>query len=152
MVVRVDASSSFKTKTGRKMVTIRCSDESGKLSLTFFNQNWREKQLSPGLTIAVFGKPERYRGYLQMTNPIVDLIGDRTGRIVSIYPQSEKANLSTWEIAGWVESALERCKARGIADPVPEAGRIKGRVCFYNEFVDIALDGKTLERPKTAFS
>ena len=55
-----------------------------------------------------------------MTNPIVDLIGDRTGRIVPIYPQSEKAELSTWEIAGWVESALQRCRTRGIADPVPE--------------------------------
>ena len=54
-----------------------------------------------------------------MTNPIVDLIGDRTGRIVPIYPQSEKAALSTWEIAGWVEDALERCSPRGIADPLP---------------------------------
>ncbi|MEO8162156.1 MAG: ATP-dependent DNA helicase RecG, partial [Ilumatobacteraceae bacterium] len=54
-----------------------------------------------------------------MTNPVVDLIGDRTGRIVAIYPQSEKANLNTWEIAGWVENALERCKPRGICDPVP---------------------------------
>ena len=119
VVVRVDASSSFKTKTGRKMVTIRCSDDSGKISLTFFNQNWREKQLTPGLTIAVFGKPERYRGYLQMTNPIVDLIGDRTGRIVSIYPQSEKSHISTWDLAKWIESTLKRCEPRGIADPVP---------------------------------
>ena len=119
VVVRVDASSSFRTKTGRRMVTIRCSDESGKLSLTFFNQNWREKQLTPGLTIAVFGKPERYRGYLQMTNPIVDLIGDRTGRIVSIYPQSEKSRISTWDLAKWIESTLKRCEPRGIADPVP---------------------------------
>ena len=54
-----------------------------------------------------------------MTNPIVDLIGDRTGRIVPIYPQSEKVALNTWEIAGLVENALERCTARGIADPVP---------------------------------
>ena len=38
------------------------------------------------------------------------------------------------------------------ADPVPEAVRIKGRVCFYNEFVDITLDGERLPRPKTAFS
>jgi len=119
VVVRVDASSSFKTKTGRKMVTVRCSDESGRISLTFFNQNWREKQLTPGLTIAVFGKPERYRGYLQMTNPIVDLIGDRTGRIVSIYPQSEKSRISTWDLAKWIESTLVRCEPRGIADPVP---------------------------------
>ena len=38
-----------------------------------------------------------------------------------IYPQSEKAQLSTWEIAGWVENALERCAVRGFADPVPES-------------------------------
>ena len=74
-----------------------------------------------GLQIALFGKADMYRGGLQMTNPIVDLIGDRTGRIVPIYPQSEKAQLTTWEIAGWVENALERCQPRGIADPVPDA-------------------------------
>ena len=45
-----------------------------------------------------------------MTNPIVDLIGDRTGRIVPIYPQSEKAQLNTWELAGWIENALRRCQ------------------------------------------
>jgi ATP-dependent DNA helicase RecG len=89
----------------------------------FFKQPWRERQLTPGTNVALFGKAESYRGSLQMTNPIVDLIGDRTGRIVAIYPQSEKANLLTWEIAGWVEQALERCRARGIADPVPEAVR-----------------------------
>ncbi len=60
----------------------------------------------PGLQVALFGKAEAYRGGLQMTNPIVDLIGDRTGRIVPIYPQSEKARSSTWELAGWVENAL----------------------------------------------
>jgi len=38
------------------------------------------------------------------------------------------------------------------ADPVPEAIKIKGRLCFYNEFVDITLDGEKLARPKTAFS
>lgn len=73
------------------------------------------------MQVAMFGKVDLYRGSLQLTNPVVDLIGNRTGRVVAIYPQSEKANLSTWEIAGWVESALERCKARGIADPVPSA-------------------------------
>ena len=70
-----------------------------------------------------------YRGGLQMTNPVVDLIGDRTGRIVPIYPQSEKAALSTWEIAGWVEDALARCDARGIADPLPPAVARPARAC-----------------------
>ena len=120
VVVRVDSTSAIRTRTGKKMVTVRTSDQSGRLSLTFFNQAWREKQLQPGLTIAVFGKPERYRGYLQMTNPIVDLIGDRTGRIVAIYPQSEKSRISTWDLARWIESTLGRCEQRGIADPVPQ--------------------------------
>ena len=33
------------------------------------------------------------RAVRQMTNPVVDLVGDRTGRIVPIYPQSDKAGL-----------------------------------------------------------
>ncbi len=106
-------------KNRKTMVSAVVGDGSGRLSITFFNQPWREKQLAEGLNISLFGKPDVFRGGLQMTNPIVDLIGDRTGRIVPIYPQSEKVALTTWEIAGFVENALERCMARGIADPVP---------------------------------
>ncbi|MFT3853295.1 MAG: ATP-dependent DNA helicase RecG [Ilumatobacteraceae bacterium] len=115
------------TRNRRTMVTATAGDDSGRISIVFFNQPWRERQLRDGLEIALFGRAEVYRGGLQMTNPIVDLIGDRTGRIVPIYPQSEKAALSTWEIAGWVEDALGKCNARGIADPVPPAvvGRLK---------------------------
>ena len=103
----------------RPIVEAVVGDGSGRFHVVFFNQPWREKQLRPGLDIALFGKPDVYRGGLQMTNPIVDLIGDRTGRIVPIYPQSEKSGLSTWEIAGWVEDALRKCEPRGLADPVP---------------------------------
>ncbi|MEK7423884.1 MAG: ATP-dependent DNA helicase RecG [Actinomycetota bacterium] len=107
------------TKNRKTMVTAVVGDTSGRLSVVFFNQPWRERQLYEGLNISLFGKADVYRGGFQMTNPIVDLIGDRTGRIVPIYPQSEKVALTTWEIAGFVENALERCAARGIADPVP---------------------------------
>jgi ATP-dependent DNA helicase RecG len=103
----------------RPIVEALVGDGSGRLHVVFFNQPWREKQLREGLQVALFGKADVYRGGLQMTNPIVDLIGDRTGRIVPIYPQSEKSGLNTWEIAGWVEEGLHRCEARGIADPVP---------------------------------
>lgn len=107
------------TRNRRTMVTATVGDGSGRLQAVFFNQPWRERQLRDGLTVALFGKAESYRGGLQMTNPIVDLIGDRTGRIVPIYPQSEKAQITTWELAGWVENALDRCRERGILDPVP---------------------------------
>jgi uncharacterized protein (DUF427 family) len=36
--------------------------------------------------------------------------------------------------------------------PLPESQRIAGRVCFYNEKVDIKVDGVLQERPRTKFS
>ena len=93
----------------------RSATARGRMHVVFFNQPWRERQLREGLQIALFGKADMYRGGLQMTNPIVDLIGDRTGRIVPIYPQSEKAQLTTWEIAGWVEDALRALRRRGAS-------------------------------------
>ena len=107
------------TRNRRTMVNVNVGDGSGRMEVVFFNQPWRERQLRDGLQVALFGRADVYRGGLQMANPIVDLIGDRTGRIVPIYPQSEKAQITTWEIAGWVEEALRRCRDRGIADPVP---------------------------------
>src|SRR5918998_3958050 len=100
----------------RSMVEAVVGDDSGRLQVVFFNQPWRERQLTPGLEVALYGKVDEFRGGLQMTNPVVDLIGDRTGRIVPIYPQSEKAQLSTWEIAGWVEDALQKCRPRGLSE------------------------------------
>ena len=102
------------------LVTVDVTDGSGHLRVSFFNQAWRERQLRPGMTVALFGKLEVYAGRKQMTNPVVDLIGDRTGRIVPIYPQSEKAGLSTWEIGDWVAEALRRSQVRGLLDPVPD--------------------------------
>jgi ATP-dependent DNA helicase RecG len=119
VIVAVRSVAKRVTKQRKTMVTATVGDGSGRISVVFFNQPWREKQLTEGLQVALFGKVEAFRGALQMTNPVVDLIGDRTGRIVPIYPQSDKVALSTWDIAGFVENALERCAARGIDDPVP---------------------------------
>ncbi len=38
------------------------------------------------------------------------------------------------------------------AEPLPEVGRIKGLLCFFNEKVDLELDGELQPRPETAFS
>ncbi len=119
VLVQVRRVSALRTRNKRSMVQVDASDGSGYLRLTFFNQPWRERQLGAGTTAVVFGKTETYRGRTQMTNPVVDLVGDRTGRIVPIYPQSEKAQLTTWELGGWVAEALERAGA--LADPVPNS-------------------------------
>ena len=110
---------SRRTRQRRAMVTVDLSDDTGYLKCTFFNQPWREKQLPAGTQIVVFGKLELFQGRKQMTNPVVDLVGDRTGRVIPIYPQSEKARLNTWDLAKWIEESLRR--AGTIEDPVPDA-------------------------------
>ena len=42
--------------------------------------------------------------------------------------------------------------AWGYATPLPESEPIAGMVCFYNERVDIEVDGVALERPRTKFA
>ncbi len=130
---RVASTSSRRVRGGRTIVVAEIRDGSGSLRCTFFNQPWREKQLSraaigaddAGVEVAMFGRIEVFRGHRQMTNPVVDVIGDprggRTGRIVPIYPQSDKARLSTWELGSWSAQVLRRSRDRGIDDPVPAA-------------------------------
>ncbi len=123
VLVTVSSSSSRRVKGGKVMVFVTVSDDSGSLKLTFFNQAWRERQLSAGRQAVVFGKVEVFRGQRQMTNPVVDLVGDRTGRIIPVYPQSTKSGLNSWDIGEWVSEILRRTvppAGRGLVDPLPE--------------------------------
>ena len=38
------------------------------------------------------------------------------------------------------------------ADPEHEAERVRGLLCFFNELVDLELDGEAVERPRTQWS
>jgi len=107
-----------RTRQKRAMVTVDLSDDTGYLRCTFFNQPWREKQLKPGTEIVVFGKLETFQGRKQMTNPVVDVVGgDRTGRVIPIYPQSEKAKVNSFEFGDWIAELLRRTPE--LDDPVP---------------------------------
>jgi len=110
-----------RTRSRMTMVEVDVFDGSSYLHCVFFNQPWRARQLSVGTEAVVFGKLETFRDRRQMTNPVVDLIGDRTGRIVPVYPQSGKADLKTWELASFIEEALLRAKR--LADPLPAEWR-----------------------------
>ncbi|MCU4183793.1 ATP-dependent DNA helicase RecG [Acidiferrimicrobium sp. IK] len=113
---------SRRTRNGRAMVEIDVFDGSSYLRATFFNQSWRARQLPEGTEAVFSGKVDRYKGRLQMTNPLVDLIGNRTGRIVAIYPESEKAGLSSQDYGIMVEDALANVVGT-LEDPLPEAVR-----------------------------
>jgi ATP-dependent DNA helicase RecG len=112
---------SRRTRQRRSLVEVDVFDGTSYLRCTFFNQPWRAKQLKEGADAVFFGRLEAYRGRRQMTNPVVDLIGNRTGRIVPVYPQSDKAGLTTWELGDWVEESLRR--AGQFADPLPPEWR-----------------------------
>jgi len=109
------------TRNRKWLVEAVVTDGTGRLTLTFFNQRWRERQLRPGSTVVVFGKLDVYRGARQMASPVVDLIGTQTGRIVAVYPQSEKAGIDSGDVGRWMAEVLER--AGDFADPLSDAVR-----------------------------
>jgi ATP-dependent DNA helicase RecG len=103
----------------RPVVVVDISDGQGYLSLSFFNQPWRAQYLQEGMELAVSGKVTTFRGRRQMANPSVELVeGQWTGRVVPIYPQSEKAGISSMEIGACIDEALHWVGE--LEDPVPE--------------------------------
>ncbi len=121
ILARVKRVQARRTRQGKAMVEMDVFDGASYLKCTFFNQGWRSKQLPVGTEAVFFGKLDLYRGNRQMTNPVVDLIGDKTGRVIPIYPQSEKAGLTTWDLAGWIEEALRR--SGEVLDPLDDEWR-----------------------------
>jgi ATP-dependent DNA helicase RecG len=102
---------------GRGRVEVVVHDGTASMTVTFFNQPWRAKQLRAGMQITVFGKLNLFRGARQMVGPVIDLLGDSAdlGAIVPVYPQS--GDLTTSMIRRAVREALQR--ARDFEEPLP---------------------------------
>ena len=121
VLVTVAKVATRRMRNRRSLVEVTVEDETGRMRLVFFNQPWRSKQLAEDKEVIIFGRLDLYQGNKQMTNPIVDLVGDRTGRIVAVYPQSEVAGVQSWDLDALVAEALRRVmKVRGFEDPVPK--------------------------------
>jgi ATP-dependent DNA helicase RecG len=123
VLATVERVSQRRTRRGRPIVELEVDDGTGRLRVVFFNQPWRTKQLPVGTEVLFFGKLDTYRGRRQFTNPVVDLVGNRTGRIVPVYSTSERSGIGGWEFGEWVAEALRR--AGEIDDPLPEQWRTR---------------------------
>ncbi|MDQ1475215.1 MAG: ATP-dependent helicase RecG, partial [Actinomycetota bacterium] len=138
-----------RSRQGRALVEAVVHDGTSMLAISFFNQAWREKQLSVGTEASFFGKLDVYRGKRQMTNPVVDVVGnvadggEKTGVIVPIYPQSGKAEVYTWQLRKVVAEALRRCQRRGLAEPLDAA------VLEAHKLVDRTAAYKGIHQPET---
>ncbi|QKZ17160.1 DUF427 domain-containing protein [Streptomyces chartreusis] len=87
------------------------------------------------------GLPTRY--YIPREDVRLDLlepIGHQTG-----CPYKGIAEYWSWKGEANVPPHL----VWSYPDPLPEVGRIRGLVAFYNEAVDITVDGEPVERPVT---
>lgn len=102
--------------TGRKgsILEVRITDGNGTMSLTFFNQAWRQKDLVPGSRGLFAGKTGIYQGKIQLAHPdyelfTEDISGDKAKAWaelpIPIYPAS--ASATTWTIARAVAVVLD---------------------------------------------
>jgi ATP-dependent DNA helicase RecG len=86
-----------------------------KLSLTFFNQAWREKDLKVGRVGLFAGKVGVFKGKRQLSHPDYQLIPDGNdvdaavaefaGKFLPVYPATSK--LPSWKVMQCVNLALE---------------------------------------------
>ena len=142
-----------RTRNRKALVEVVIHDGSSLLSVTFFNQPWREKQLAVGTEVSLFGKLDVYRGKRQMTMPVVDVLGragvadDKTGVILPVYPQSGKAEVFTWQLRSLVGEALAKCMPRGFADPL--ADPLGEELLDREDLVDRTLAMRAIHRPES---
>lgn len=90
------------------------------------------------------GLPTRY--YVPKTDVRMDLLSATDTVTQCPY----KGTAETWAVS--TADGLTGDLVWSYRAPVAESAKIAGLMCFYNEKVDIYLDGELIERPKTKFS
>ena len=119
----------FKTRSGKLMITGTIADETGSVAVTWFNQQWVLRALSPGTEAFFYGRMREYRGKMQMSSPRFELLRTgrepfNVGRIIPIYPAT--ADLSSDQLRRLMWDAFQSID--GILDPVPEEIRRRFRL------------------------
>ncbi|MGH1548443.1 ATP-dependent DNA helicase RecG [Leifsonia poae] len=135
------------------ILEVKISDGEGILTLTFFNQAWRSRELMPGVRGIFAGKVSAYRGALQLAHPDYELFEPDAENAVSpgsaaakdwamtpipIYPAT--GTVASWQVQKAVGLALD---ALGdVPDPVPDAVVVERGLVPFRE----ALEG--IHRPQ----
>ncbi len=124
-------SSTTRPIRGRKgsILEVIVTDGSAKLSLTFFNQAWREKELKVGTQGLFAGKVGIFNNKKQLSHPDYQMIADGAdvdnaaqnfaGKYLPVYPATGK--MPSWKISQCVDMAIASLDE--IKDYLPEEVR-----------------------------
>ncbi|QAB17680.1 ATP-dependent DNA helicase RecG [Leucobacter muris] len=138
------------------LLEARITDGTGTLTLTFFNQQWRSRELVAGRRGIFAGKVSEYRGNLQLQHPEYELFENRdeapgaeqldeaaakawAETPVPIYPAT--AQMPSWTIQRAVELALDALGP--VTDPLPAEIRDAEGVMAYGRALEL------IHRPQT---
>ena len=126
-------SASTRPMRGRKgsMLEVVVTDGTDKLSLTFFNQAWREKDLKVGRQGLFAGKVGVFNNKKQLSHPDYEMIPDGSdvdsavegfaGKYLPVYPASAK--MPSWKISQCAQLAIGSLEE--IQDFLPSSIREK---------------------------
>ena len=126
-------SASTRPMRGRKgsMLEVVVTDGTDKLSLTFFNQAWREKELKVGRQGSFAGKVGVFNNKKQLSHPDYEMIPDGSdvdsavegfaGKYLPVYPASAK--MPSWKISQCAQLAIGSLEE--IQDFLPSSIRDK---------------------------
>ena len=137
-VQTVDAKSYVDRRTGRRAerLEVVVTDGTGRLTLTFFKQAWRQKELREGRVGLFSGKVGVFRSSRQLTHPDYVLLPDHgnledtaavsadedtvlryAGTLIPVYPAT--AAMASWKIASAVGLVLDQLPDE-LDDPIPD--------------------------------
>ncbi len=138
----------FRQRAGTLLEVIVGDGLGGQLTLTFFNQQWRERDLRPGTWGLFAGKVTEFRGKRQLNGPEYILLDGAdwneemesfAGAFIPVYPSAAK--VATWVIARCVRVVLDTIEAP--PDPMPSTIRAARKL------IDLPTALREIHRPSS---
>lgn len=139
------------SRQNRTIITSILTDGTATIEVTWFNQPWLEKQLTPGKQIVLSGRVDQYLGRLTFQSPEWEELDKElvhTGRLVPVYPLTQGIT-AKW-LRNRVKQAVSYWSSR-LPDYLPDEARTRLKMLPLNEAVrqiHFPDDWDTLEKAR----